>query len=748
MLIPAPPQPVAHLDVEGYSEAGYVWEPDRNKWGRIPGARQYGLFAVGSRAYAEHPSTEVLCLGYRLPGQPRKLWSPWYGHPPPTDLFEWVLSGGLLQAHNAMFERLIWEFVCVRLWGWPPVRPDQWRCSMATARVNCYPASLESLGDALRLDTRKDKRGKRLIDLLCVPRNPTKADARRRILPTEAPQDFADLCDYCVQDVATEEAASERLEPMSASELAFWLVDQEINYRGMAIDTQLVSACRVILDETLSASDAECRALTGGVGVGQVQALRGWLAGQGVYVDSLGADSIESLLAGDTLPQLARRVLEIRSEAGSASVKKLYSMGRMASRQGRLCNLYNHHGARTGRPTGQDAQPTNLPKAGPDVRVCATTGLVYGASLPVSPWTTRPPTDAEPEHEWAYELRGGTSPVEQAISTLMTGNAAYVRQVFGDPLKVIAGCLRSSFVAAPGHRLISSDFTAIEAVVAGQISGEQWRIDTFRRREDIYLASYSAMFNEPIEVLKQHRKETGHHHPGRQKGKIAELALGYGGAVGSLRNFGAEGTDDELKRLVYRWRGASPKIVEAWGGQSRRDPYTGVWHSELYGIEGAIIRAIQHPGSVHEVVGCKFYVTNDALRILLPGGIRALTYQQPRLGPHKWRDDEYEINYLTDNSNPKMGPLGWVRLATYGPRVFENICQAIAHEVLRHSILALRAAGYPTIMHTYDEIVAEVPDGFGSLEEFERIMSTMAKWAEGWPIYVDGGWVGHRYRKG
>lgn len=268
------------LDFETYSEAGHIWDETTQKWRMPEGARKKGLESVGAPAYSEHPTTEVLTGSYDLlDGKGIRRLGPHL--PPPEDLFSHITRPGAeLESHNAMFERLIWANVCVPRYGYPPLPPIVQRCSMATARVNSLPGKLDALGDVLRLETRKDKEGKRLLDKFSVPRNPTKADSRLRIRPEDDPEDFERLCLYCDRDVQTEQAASSAMPLMSASELEIWQINQEMNWRGIGINREAVRDCRAVLGQVLDRYGAECREITGGIGTSQVQALVGWVQGR------------------------------------------------------------------------------------------------------------------------------------------------------------------------------------------------------------------------------------------------------------------------------------------------------------------------------------------------------------------------------------------------------------------------------------------------------------------------------------
>lgn len=762
----------AEFDFETYSEAGYVWDAEAGKYRPPKGARDKGLNTVGAAAYAQHPSTEVLTLTYKFPawfceryGLPfgaKYRWRP--GEPNPEWLFFYLTCGGLLEAHNVMFERLIWRYVCVPKYGWPDLEPHQYqlRCSMAKARVHALPGPLANLGDVLNIATKKDPDGKRLLDKFSVPRNPTKNKPYQRLRPEEDPEDFERLRAYCDRDVDAEAAASALMPDMTPDELLFWWIDQEINWRGVGIDRQGVRDCIAILDQALEQYGEEFRQITGGLNPTQLEATRGWLAGRGVHMPAMDEATIDDALTWPHVQGDARRVLEIRQLIGSASVKKLYAMENQASADDRLRNLIVHHGARTGRPTGGGPQPLNLPKAGPDLKWCGM--LANGDWGPIGcrrpfkvahtgcPWCGNPVAGAlAPKREWSAEA------ADAALEVIGHGSLELVEWFFGDALLTISGCLRGLFVAAPGHDLIASDYSAIEAVVTAMLAKEEWRIEAFRKNLPIYLLSAAKITGRTLEEYEQYKAETGQHHPDRQKiGKVNELANGFGGWIGASRNFGADEPDDVIKQRILAWRSASPNIVEMWGGQKRRIPWEegGGWREEYYGFEGAAVQALRFPGHAFEANGIWFFTRETALGqaliVRLLSG-RELTYHQARLSParQEWAKSwEVSITYMTWNTNPTYGAMGWVPMSTYGGRLTENIVQAIAHDILRFAIINLRAAGYPTVLHVYDEIVVEVPHGLGSLEEVERIMSTMPWWAAGWPIRASGGWRGRRYRKG
>lgn len=775
----------ATIDFETASAAGYVWDNHAGKWKGPPGAAmgKKGLPVVGSAVYAEHPSTRVLTLSYALPGDSqRSRWRP--GQPLPTRLFDWIARGGLVEAHKVIFERSIWERVCRRRYGFPPLPPEQLSCSMATARVNSYPPSLGDLGAVLELAVRKNADGRRLLKKFSMPRNPTKNDPRVWIYPDDDPADAEELYRYCDDDVATEELASAAMPPMTPAERQFWLVDQEINWRGLGVDRKAVRDCLAILKQCLGKYGEELRALTGGIEPTQIAQLKAWLVQYGVYADSLDAEHLEALLknadimickgpdgcAVRGMPWQARRALEIRALSGSASVKKLYSMENMCSGDNRLRDLIVHHGARTGRPTGEGAQPLNMARSGPKLATCNGCLKPFKTSHDACPWCGCA-TRVSPVPTWRASM------VDHVLEIMAVRSLELVEFFFGDALLAIAGCSRGLFVADEGNELVASDYSAIEAVVTGELANEGWRKAAFREGKSIYLESASKITGRSVAEYEAYYAEHGDHHPDRQNiGKVAELALGFGGWVNAWLAFDDSGTftEYEIKELILAWRAASPAIVEIWGGQWRGTPWQGT--PERFGFEGAAIDALQYPSlrvlprvrdwssgsmgnwSEGPDVTFTYVAERDVLLITLPSG-RNLTYHEPRVMPSQREyaaPGELSLSYMTNNKNPKYGKMGWVRMSTFGGRLMENIVQAVAHDLLRFAILGLRAAGFPTVLHVYDEIVVEVAERpsviTGMLDaivvQVETIMSRVPPWAHGWPVKASGGWRGRRYRKG
>lgn len=731
------------LDVETYSEAGYVWNPEDGKWRPPPGVATLsgaGLSCVGAAKYAAHPTTELLTLSYDLRnGRGKCRWRP--GLPAPRDLWLHVMDGGLIESHNAGFEFWIWTHVLVARHGWPPLRLEQQRCSMAKARAWGLPGALGKIADVLVADVQKDADGKRLIDKFSKPRSPTKADARLRITPADDPEDAERLYAYCDTDVDAEESVSARLPDLHPDELEWWFADQRINRLGVQVDLEAIENGIAVIEQVFARYNAELAAVTGGAvtKASEVQKLQGWCAGRGVYLDAMDEETLTAwldkhgALGGDVV-----RALQIRQRCGSASVKKLYAMRNQATAAGRLHDLYLFHGARTGRATGDGPQPTNLPKGRMTVRQCPECRRHHPAR---SDWCTW--CDAQSDGR-ATDWHVGAA--EDVIYALDGADMHALERKFGDAFAALSGAVRSMFVAAPGHDLICSDYSAIEAVVLAELAGEQWRIDLFRAGGKIYEASGAKIQGLSYDDVVAHKVATGQHHPCRKVGKVAELAGGYQGWIGAYKAFGADEwmTDDEIKSTILAWRAASPMIVEMWGGQQRGFGYRAV--PELFGLEGACVAAILNPGTVHRYRAIAYRVHDDVLYCELPSG-RRIAYHRPRLRPSDRTPGTWSISYEGWNTNPKNGPTGWIRMDTWGGRLTENVVQAVARDIMRDAVIRLWKAGYRTVLHVYDEIVAEVPKGWGSLEEFERLMAVMPSWADGWPIRATDGWRGERYRK-
>lgn len=714
------------FDFETFSPAGYTWNIQKGSYDAPHGSNVKGLPAVGVTVYTEHPDAEVLSCAYNLKdGKGARLWTP--DLPAPVDLFDHLANGGLLEAWSSFFEYSVWNNICVKKYGWPFLPIGQLRCAMAKARAFGLPGSLAYAGDVIKSSVTKDKDGKRLLNKFSMPRKPTKADPSHRIRPQDDPDDAKRLYEYNLRDIEAEAEIAAKVPDLNDFEQAFWLLDQRINARGVRVDTKAIQDCIAVIEQAYTEYNGELRALTKGAveSASQVARLITWLASLGIHTTSLDDEHITTLLQRDDLTPDVRRVLTIRSFIGSAAVKKLYAMINRASKEGRLHELFVYHSARTGRFAGAGVQPQNFPNSGNPVRLCDC-HRYSGVSFKTCAWCGQAlsgtPKDWNPQA------------VEDALYTIASRDLKCVEYFWGDAISIISGCLRGMFIASPGHDLICSDYSAIEAVVLAALAGEEWQLDVFRTHGKIYEMTGARIARVPFDDIDKS-------HPARKLGKIASLASGYQGWLGAWKQFGADSflSDDEIKQSILAWRAASPAIVRMWGDQPN-------WrNSEYIGLEGMAVQAIMNPGVEFNYRGITYLVKRNIMYCRLLSG-RYIAYHNPRLSLDKERD-KYRIEFDGYNTNPMQGAIGWVSMQTYGGKLTENVVQATARDLLAYAMINLEAAGYPIVLHVHDEIVAEVPEGVGSVSEFERIMATPPAWAANWPIKASGGWRAKRYGK-
>lgn len=741
------------MDFETYSEAGFTIDPVTGKVRGTGSQGKGGLGVVGTPAYAEHPSTEVLCLYYNLKdGRGVRGWIP--GSPLPVDLLNHIANGGEISAFNFTFEWYIWNMVCTRRYGFPPMQLEQGHCSMAKARRYSLPGKLATLAKVLGTP-QKDQDGGRLLNKLSRPVSATSKRKQPRWTIATAYDDYMRLFSYCHDDTVAEDGATALIPELTEQERAVWLLDQRINARGVQVDTEALACCLKLLETMHDAYTIQLVKITQGrVGsVSETAKFLEWLASCGAHLPDLRAETVTEWLESDRLPQDARAALQIRAILGGANVKKLPTLMRQVSSDGRLRDQYMYCGAdRTGRFSAGGVQLQNLTAKGPKTKSCNNCGravhIDFNGIGPVGGCPACGDINFTKNEEWTVDA------VEDALHDIKTCSLQDIVTIWGNPAEMLAGCLRGLFVAKQGHDLICADFSAIEAVAAACLARCQWRIDTFAAGECIYTSSASKITGTPLEVYKRYKAENGGHHPDRKKiGKIAELASGYGGWVGAWKNFGADKVmeDDEIKANVLRWREESPEIVEMWGGQFRWcGPGKWDYRPELFGLEGAFIAAVLNPGQAYHVndIAYLYRKEEDVLFCRLPSG-RMLHYHRPRLleGSDKLkRGPSYKLTFEGYNSNPTKGPVGWVRMETYGGSLFENVVQAVSADIQTEAMLRVERAGYTIVMHTHDEVCTEVPEAFGSVEELCSIMSQRPSWAQWWPIRA-AGWRHKRYQK-
>jgi DNA polymerase len=626
------------------------------------------LIRSGVYAYAASPSFEVLLFAYAYDDGPVELVDLASGERISREVLRDLLNPDVIKtAFNANFER-----TCLSAGRFGRLMPpEQWQCTAARALQLGLPTSLDGVARALQLEQQKDAAGKALINYFSKPCSPTKTNGQRtRNLPEHDPEKWQQFKDYCRQDVEVEraiKAALNRFAEPPEYERRLWCLDQHINDRGVGIDRDLVSRAVELDAEYQERLYTEAVQLTGLANPRSVAQLKQWLSDRGVTVDSLSKGKAKELL--DTVDDTTRRVLELRLEMAKTSIKKYEAMERAVCPDGRARGLLQYYGAnRTGRWAGRLIQLQNLPQNHLD-------------------------------------------DLDLARQLLRDGQYELIELLYESVPNTLSQLIRTAIVPAPGKRFIVADFSAIEARVIAWLAGEKWRMDVFNGHGKIYEASASQMFRVPIEEITKG-------HPLRQKGKIAELALGYQGSVGALEQMGALKmglSADELPGLVTSWRVANPAIVRFWSD-----------------VEAAARKAVENRSVVNMQYGLQFSCHDHYLFIRLPSG-RQLAYADPMLQP----DRSYPKDKLT-YMGYEQGK--WTRLTTYGGRLAENIVQATARDCLAEALLRLDDAGYQTVFHVHDEVVMEVPNESSSLDldEVMRIMGQPINWAPGLPLRADG----------
>ena len=621
------------------------------------------LIKCGVYAYADSPAFEVLLFAYSFDGGETRVIDLAQGEELPGEVAEAVFDGSVVKtAFNANFER-----TCLSKHFGRYLPPDSWHCSAVQAAVLALPRSLEDVGAVLGLDEQKMREGKELIRYFCVPCKPTKANGgRRRNLPCHAPEKWELFKTYCMRDVDVEKAIRRKLYkfPVPESEMELYRLDQRINDRGVLVDMGLVRqavTCERLHKEVVTRRAYE---LTGLENPNSVAQLKGWLGENGVEAESLSKKAVAEMI--EESDGEVEELLRLRLLMAKTSVKKYEAMERSVCSDGRVHGLLQFYGAnRTGRWAGRLVQVQNLPQ----------------------------------NHIEDLELARGL---------VKEGRFEDVEMLYDSTPKVLSELIRTAFVPEPGCRFVVADFSAIEARVLAWLAGERWRLEVFSSHGKIYEASASAMFHVPIEEVTKGS-------PLRQKGKIAELGLGYGGAAGALVSMGALDmglSEDDLPPLVAAWRRANPHITQFW------------WDVDKAAVEAVTKRAKTRAGRIG------FEYRSGILFVMLPSG-RKLAYVKPRMAVNKFGREGLTYEGILENKK-------WGRIETYGPKLVENIVQGTARDLLAEAMLRVERKGYPIVMHCHDEIIAEVPEGMGSVEEMCEVMAVRPSWAEGLPLRADG----------
>lgn len=622
------------------------------------------LAKCGVYRYCQSPEFEILLFGYSVDGGPVHVVDFTAGENLPDEVLIALSDPAVMKwAFNAQFER-----ICLsRFLGYPVgqyLDPAPWHCTMIWAATLGLPLSLEGVGTVLGLEKQKLKEGKDLIRYFCTPAK-AKDGSLFRHYPSDAPEKWEKFKAYNLRDVETEMGIQAKLTkfPVDESEWINYTLDQQINDRGIMLDMTMVHQAIACDDQFKRTHMDMARSVTGLENPNSPAQLKAWLAEKGIEVESLSkAAVIQMLEEAEGEVELA---LSLRQELAKSSVKKYTAMETVVGSDSRARGLIQFYGAnRTGRYAGRLIQVQNLPQN----------------HLP---------------------------DLEQVRALIRDGQLEAVEILYDSVPLVLSELIRTAFVPKPGCRFFVADFSAIEARVIAWIAGEQWRMEVFAGGGDIYCASASQMFHVPVEKHGQNAHL-------RQKGKIAELALGYGGSVGALKAMGALNMglhEEELKPLVDAWRQANPNIVRLW-----------------WDIDRAASTCVREKTAT-QCRGIKFIYQSGMMFIVLPSG-RRLVYVKPKIGINRYGNESVTFEGVGEQKK-------WLRLESYGPKFVENIVQATARDILAEAMLRLDTRGYKIVMHVHDEAVIEAPAD-ASLEDICGVMGQTPAWAKGLLLRADG----------
>ena len=636
------------------------------------------LKKCGVYKYASSPNFEILLFGVSVDGGEVTVYDLASGDTVPEEIIKALSDDSVIKwAYNASFER-----ICLSVWlrrNYPQyfssysieddtvrnyLDPSSWRCSLVWGAYMGLPLSLEGIGKVLKLENQKMAEGKALIRYFCVPCKPTKANGgRMRNLPEHDPVKWSTFIAYNKRDVETEMAIQQKLSKFPVPDFLWeeYHLDQEINDRGIQLDMVLVEQAIDIDERSREELSAKMRQLTALENPNSVQQMKEWLTKHGLEVDSLDKKAVKELLK--TAPPELAEVLELRRQLAKSSVKKYQAMQNAVCTDGRARGMFQFYGAnRSGRWAGRLIQLQNLP-----------------------------------QNHMAH--------LEDARSLVRSGDYALLSALYDSVPEVLSELIRTAFVPRDGYKFIVSDFSAIEARVLSFLASESWRLKVFAENGDIYCASASAMFHVPVEKHGQNAHL-------RQKGKIAELALGYGGSVGALKSMGALEmglAEEELQPLVDAWRTSNPNIVQFW-----------------WDVDNAVKTPVRQRLDT-ETHGIRFRYRSGMLFIILPSG-RQLCYVKPNMGVNKFGGDS--VTYEGVGSTKK-----WERIESYGPKFVENIVQAVSRDILMYAIRTLSHCFI--VGHVHDELIIECSMGV-SLDAVCEQMGRTPPWIKGLNLRADG----------
>ena len=618
----------------------------------------------------------ILLFAYAFDDEETKCIDMACGEQLPAEVVDAIHNENIIKsAWNAQFER-----ICLSKYFGTQLSPDAWQCTMVWAASLSLPLKLATAAQALKTAEQKDAVGERLIRYFSIPCKPTKSNGgRTRNLPEHAPDDWKLFKSYCIQDVETERDIRRRLEkfPLMPQEWDYYHMDQRINDRGILIDRELVQQaiiCNMAMSEEMT---KRAYALTGLENPNSVSQLKGWLEERGIEIDSLGKKNVASLITDldkHSADGEALEMMKLRLQMAKSSVKKYQAAERYICQDGRAHGLFQFSGAnRTQRWAGRGIQLQNLPQ-------------------------------------------NHISTLNEARDLVKLGCFDMIEVLYGNTPDILSQLIRTMLIPKPGCEFIVADFSAIEARVLAWLAGEQWRLEAFQRGEDIYCASASQMFGVPV-------VKHGINGELRQKGKVAELACGYGGGAGALISMGALDMglkEDELPDIISSWRDANPEIVKFW-----------------YAVEKAAIETVKdHTDRTVGRIGFQF--STNTLWIVLPSG-RRLAYIKPKLQPNRFGRMALTFEGLGANNK-------WVRGETYSGKLTENITQATARDLLAEAMRRMEIAGLDIVGHVHDEVILEVPKRQYTVDDVCNIMNQNPRWAGGLPL-SSAGYTGNYYFK-
>ena len=647
------------------------------------------LKTAGLYRYFEDDSTEVLVVRWRIGDRCGD-------HDDILPFVEHVRKGGLVAGHNISFDRTGWNKIAE---GYPEIKIEQTDCTMARCAALSLPQGLEQAAKALKVSVQKDAEGRRLMLRMCRPKKIVDGVPEWR----ESPEELERLSQYCGVDVEAEKAVGEAVPRLTPLQRRTWLLDQIINGRGVRVDLKFAERTHALAAMLSAKADKEMKALTDGAvtKTTQVSRIVQWLRARGIPCASIGKGVIDDVVVTAEVlsDETAIRVIDLRQASAKSSVSKYQAMLASACKDGRARGTLCYHGANTGRWTGRLMQPQNFPR-------------VFD--------------EDEREIALLHSLLAGNSKPEKVLRE--------AELWFENPLAVLSKALRSTIIADDGKRLVGGDFSNIEGRINAWLAGEDWKVKAFADFDvgvghDLYVLSYAKAFRvDPADVDKAQR----------QRGKTMELALGYQGGKRAFQkmaaNVGLTVSDETAEALKVAWRDAHPMIQRGW-----------------YELQDAAIEAVKYKGAAVKCLDGRisYKVDHNILWCRLPSG-RCLAYCNPRITNQVFINEDGEEE---ETERPQVAFMGvhpktkqWAVQRLYGGLQCNNVVQGIAYDLLVEGMFRVEAAGFPIVLTVHDEILSEVPLDFGSVEEFERLMTPDVEWAAGLPVAV-GAWEGERYAK-